>query len=181
MLIATVIGVVLGHFWPEAGIAMKPLGDGFIKLVRMIIAPVIFCTVVVGIAGAAGMKAVGKAGGLALVYFEVVTTLALVIGLIVVNVVAPGAGMNVDPATIDATSVAQYVSAGRTQSTTEIRARHHSHQRGGRLREGRGPAGAVVFLLFGFALRSLGCCGTPLFELLEKLSSACCSGSSGSS
>src|SRR5258708_38911865 len=97
---------------------MKPLGDAFIKLVRMIIAPIIFCTVVVGIAGAAGVKTVGKAGVLALIYFEVVTTLALVIGLIVVNVGQPGAGMNVDPASLDVNAVAQYVTAGQTQSAS---------------------------------------------------------------
>src|SRR5687768_18175910 len=87
VLAAIVIGVLLGHFSPEIGTAMKPLGDGFIKLIKMLIAPIIFCTVVVGIAGMEDMKKVGKTGGLALLYFEVVSTLALVIGLIVVNVV----------------------------------------------------------------------------------------------
>src|SRR5262245_49804258 len=118
VLVATVIGVAVGHYWPDAGVAMKPLGDGFIKLVRMIIAPVIFCTVVAGLAGSAGMKIIGKAGVLSLAYFEVVSTLALVIGLVVVNLVQPGAGMNVDAAAIDARSVAPYVSAGRAQSAT---------------------------------------------------------------
>jgi aerobic C4-dicarboxylate transport protein len=99
---------------------MKPLGDAFIKLVRMIIAPVVFCTVVVGIAGVGDVKAVGKAGILTLLYFEIVSTVALVIGLIVVNVVKPGAGMNVDPATLDAGAVAQYVTAGRGQSVTDF-------------------------------------------------------------
>ena len=102
VLIATVIGVALGHFFPAAGASMKPLGDAFIRLVRMIVAPVVFCTVVVGIAGVGDVKAVGKAGILTLIYFEIVSTIALVIGLIVVNVVKPGAGMNVDPATLDA-------------------------------------------------------------------------------
>src|SRR5206468_12920636 len=102
VLVATAIGVLVGHFWPDAGVAMKPLGDGFIRLVRMIVAPIIFCTVIVGIAGAGDMKTVGKAGLVALVYFEVVSTLALVIGVLVVNIARPGAGMNVDPARIDA-------------------------------------------------------------------------------
>ena len=97
VITAIVIGVLLGHFYPETGAAMKPLGDGFIKLIKMIIAPIIFCTVVVGIAGMEDMKKVGKTGGLALLYFEVVSTLALVVGLVIVNVVQPGAGMNVDP------------------------------------------------------------------------------------
>src|SRR4026209_2315397 len=102
VLTAIVIGVLLGVFYPSIGAQMKPLGDGFIKLIKMLIAPIIFCTVVLGIAGMEDMKKVGKTGGLALVYFEVVSTLALVLGLIVVNVVRPGAGMNIDPATLDA-------------------------------------------------------------------------------
>ena len=93
---AIIIGVLLGHFFPATGAAMKPLGDGFIKLIKMIIAPIIFCTVVIGIAGMEDMKKVGKTGGMALLYFEVVSTVALVIGLVMVNLVQPGAGMNVD-------------------------------------------------------------------------------------
>ena len=116
VLLATALGVIVGYYSPSAGVAMKPVGDGFIKLVRMIVAPIIFCTVVVGIAGAGDIKTVGKAGGVALVYFEAVSTLALIIGLLVVNIARPGAGMNVDAATIDATAVAQYATAGRTQT-----------------------------------------------------------------
>ena len=101
VITAIIIGVILGHFWPHVGEAMKPLGDGFIKLIKMIIAPIIFCTVVVGIAGMEDMKKVGKTGGLALLYFEIVSTIALIVGLVIVNVVQPGAGMNVDPATLD--------------------------------------------------------------------------------
>src|SRR5262249_52984747 len=120
VLIATAIGLAVGHVWPSAGAAMKPLADGFIKLVRMIVAPIVFCTVVGGIAGSSGVKAVGKAGILALVYFEIVTTIALVIGLVVVNVAKPGAGMNVDPASLDAGVVAQYVAAGKGSSGTAL-------------------------------------------------------------
>src|SRR5262245_19401713 len=116
VLVATATGIVVGHFWPDAGAAMKPLGDPFIKLVRMIVAPVIFCTVVAGIAGAAGAKTVGKAGVLALVYFEIVTTIALVLGLVAVNAIGPGSGMNVNAATLDAAAVAPYVNAGKGQS-----------------------------------------------------------------
>src|SRR5687767_8036295 len=97
VIVAIVIGVLLGHFYPETGAAMKPLGDGFIKLIKMVIAPIIFCTIVVGIAGMEDMKRVGKTGGYALLYFEVVSTIALLVGLLIVNVVQPGAGMNVDP------------------------------------------------------------------------------------
>ncbi|CNK68614.1 C4-dicarboxylate transporter DctA [Yersinia pseudotuberculosis] len=96
VLTAITIGVLLGHFYPEIGAQMKPLGDGFVKLIKMIIAPVIFCTVVTGIAGMESMKAVGRTGAIALLYFEIVSTLALLIGLVVVNVAQPGVGMNID-------------------------------------------------------------------------------------
>src|SRR6478609_1318046 len=89
VLAAVIIGVVVGHFWPQTGEAMKPLGDAFIKLIKMLIAPIIFCTVVLGIAGMEDMKKVGKTGGLALLYFEIVSTLALVVGLVIINLVQP--------------------------------------------------------------------------------------------
>ncbi len=108
VICAIVIGIVLGAVWPEVGEKMKPFGDGFIRLIKMIIAPVIFCTVVTGIAGMENMKKVGKTGGLALLYFEVVSTIALIIGLVIVNVVEPGSGMHVDPATLDQSAVSAY-------------------------------------------------------------------------
>jgi aerobic C4-dicarboxylate transport protein len=108
VLLAIVIGALLGHFAPDLGEAMKPLGDGFIRLIRMLIAPIIFCTVVMGIAGMDNMRHVGRVGLYALGYFEIVTTLALVLGLVLVNVLAPGAGMHVDPASLDASKVASY-------------------------------------------------------------------------
>jgi Na+/H+-dicarboxylate symporter len=90
VIVAIVIGILLGHFYPQTGVELKPLGDGFIKLIKMVIAPIIFCTVVSGIAGMQSMKSVGKTGGYALLYFEVVSSIALLIGLFVVNVVQPG-------------------------------------------------------------------------------------------
>src|SRR6266581_6430371 len=120
VLTAIIIGVLLGHFYPTVGESMKPLGDGFVKLIKMIIAPIIFCTVVIGIAGMESMKTVGKTGGLALIYFEVVSTIALIVGLIIVNVIQPGAGMNVDPATLDTKSVSAYTGPGKMQSTTDF-------------------------------------------------------------
>src|SRR5512143_3686624 len=90
VIVAIVVGVLLGHFYPETGTAMKPLGDAFIKLIKMIIAPIIFCTVVVGIAGMEDMKKVGKTGGLALLYFEIVSSSALLVGIVIVNTVQPG-------------------------------------------------------------------------------------------
>lgn len=114
------IGVLLGFFFPDIGASMKPLGDGFIKLIKMLIAPVIFCTVVIGIAGMEDMKKVGKVGGIALLYFEIVTTLALLVGLFLVNVLQPGAGMHVDPATLDVNSVSMYATAEKPQSTLDF-------------------------------------------------------------
>src|SRR4051794_5560946 len=99
VIVAIVIGVIIGHFWPEVGVALKPLGDAFVKLVKMIIAPVIFLTVVTGIAGMKDLKAAGGVAAKAFAYFISVSTLALFIGLVVANVVQPGAGMSVDPAT----------------------------------------------------------------------------------
>src|SRR5881296_126468 len=120
VIVAIVIGVALGHFYPETGAAMKPLGDGFIKLIKMMIAPIIFCTVVVGIAGMEDMKKVGKTGGLALLYFEVVSTIALIVGLVIINVIQPGGGMNVDPNTLDTKSIAAYTGPGKMQGTVDF-------------------------------------------------------------
>src|SRR5262245_56440485 len=108
VIMGILIGVLLGHFYPEAGAAMKPLGDGFIKLIKMMIVLIIFCTVVTGVVGMENMKVVGKIGGLAILYFEVVSTLVLVLGLVIVNVVRPGVGMNVNPATLDTNAMAAY-------------------------------------------------------------------------
>lgn len=113
VLVAITIGILLGHYYPETGVALKPLGDGFVKLIKMVIAPIIFCTVVSGIAGMQSMKSVGKTGGYALLYFEIVSTIALIIGLVVVNVVKPGAGMHIDVSTLNASSVAAYAAMRR--------------------------------------------------------------------
>ncbi|OLD47279.1 MAG: C4-dicarboxylate transporter DctA [Chloroflexi bacterium 13_1_40CM_2_68_14] len=170
VLVATVAGVIVGHFWPAAGVAMKPLGDAFIKLVRMIIAPIIFCTVVAGIAGAAGVKTVGKAGALALVYFEVVSTMALVIGLIIVNLVQPGAGMNVDPTSLDATAVAQYVTAGKAQTATAFLLDIIPTSVVDAFAKGDILQVLLFSILFGFALRAVGATAAPIVELVDKLS-----------
>jgi len=170
VLVATLVGVLVGHFWPAAGATMRPLGDAFIKLVRMIVAPIIFCTVVVGMAGAGDLKTVGKAGMVALVYFEVVTTLALVIGLVVVNVVQPGAGMNVDAARLDAAAVAQYEIAGRAQTASGFLLDLIPSSAVDAFARGDILQVLVVSVLFGFALRSVGATGRPVIDLLETLS-----------
>jgi len=115
VLFAIVCGVVLGHFFPEQGAALKPLGDAFIKLIKMLIAPIIFCTVVTGIAGMQDMKKIGRVGGKALLYFEVVSSFALVIGLLVVNIIKPGAGMNADVSTLDTSALGSYTGAAQSQ------------------------------------------------------------------
>src|SRR3979411_2731327 len=104
VLIAIMLGILIGYFWPDFGKALKPLGDGFIALIKMMIAPVIFCTVVHGISSMGDLKRVGRVGFKALIYFEVVSTIALAIGLIVGELLQPGAGFNIDPTSIDAKS-----------------------------------------------------------------------------
>lgn len=120
VLLAIAAGALLGHFYPQQAVALKPLGDGFIALVKMLIGPIVFCTVVLGIAGSGDMRKVGRVGARALIYFEVVSTLALVLGLIVVHVLKPGAGFHVDPASLDTTAVARYSQAASQQSTTDF-------------------------------------------------------------
>ena len=120
VLIAIVIGAAIGHFAPDLGVALKPLGDGFIRLIKMLIAPIIFCTVVLGIAGMDNLRHVGRVGLLAIGYFEIVTTLALVVGLVIVNLVAPGASMHVDPATLDASRIASYAGQAGKQSVVDF-------------------------------------------------------------
>ena len=126
VLVAMLIGIALGHFYPEAGVRMEPLGDAFIKAIRVLIAPIIFCTVVHGIASMADMAKVGRVALKALIYFEVLTTLALVIGLVAVNVFAPGAGMNVDLSHVDTASVATLSRANPEPHHRAVFARHHS-------------------------------------------------------
>jgi aerobic C4-dicarboxylate transport protein len=120
VLFAVFLGIVLGHFYPALGVDMKPLGDGFIKLIRMLIGPIIFCTVVTGIAGMQDLKKVGRVGGKALLYFELVSSFALLLGLLAAHVLHPGSGFNVDPASLDAKSIATYTTQAKGQSTVEF-------------------------------------------------------------
>lgn len=120
VLVAIVVGVLVGHFFPATGAKLKPLGDLFVRLIKMIIAPLVFCTVVVGIAGATDMKKAGRVGLKAILYFEAVSTLALVIGLVVVNLVRPGLGIHADPRSLDGKSVEQYAQAAKQHSMAEF-------------------------------------------------------------
>ncbi len=170
VIVAIVAGVLIGHFFPATGEAMKPLGDAFIKLIRMIIGPVIFCTVVLGIAGVEDMKKVGKTGGLALVYFEVVSTIALVIGLVIVNVAKPGAGMNVDPVTLDTEGIAHYTTAGKMQGTVEFLLDIIPDTIVGAFAQGQVLQVLLFSVLFGFALHKIGGRGTMIFDFVEAAS-----------
>src|SRR5690242_12572168 len=120
VLIGVAIGIILGYVRPQTAVAMKPLGDAFIRVISMIITLVIFCTIVTGIAGMGDLKKVGRIGGKALLYFEVVSTIALLIGLVIGNVVQPGAGFNANPASLNAAAVANYAGAAKTQTITDF-------------------------------------------------------------
>ena len=167
---AIIIGVLLGHFYPDSGTAMKPLGDGFIKLIKMIIAPIIFCTVVIGIAGMEDMKKVGKTGGLALLYFEIVSSIALVVGLIIVNFIGPGQGMNIDPTSLDTKSIAAFTGPGKMQTTTDFLLNVIPSSVVDAFAKGEILQVLLFSILFGFALHKFGGRGTLVFDLVEKLS-----------
>ncbi|CAH0648269.1 dicarboxylate/amino acid:cation symporter [Pseudomonas juntendi] len=168
VLVAITIGILLGHFYPETGVALKPFGDGFVKLIKMVIAPIIFCTVVSGIAGMQSMKSVGKTGGYALLYFEIVSTIALIIGLIVVNVVKPGAGMHIDVSTLNASSVAAYAAAGAQQTTVGFLLNVIPNTVVGAFANGDILQVLMFSVLFGFALHRLGSYGKPLLDMIDR-------------
>ena len=168
VLVAITIGILLGHFYPETGVALKPFGDGFVKLIKMVIAPIIFCTVVSGIAGMQSMKSVGKTGGYALLYFEIVSTVALIIGLVVVNVVKPGAGMHIDVSTLNASSVAAYAAAGAQQTTVGFLLNVIPNTVVGAFANGDILQVLMFSVLFGFALHRLGSYGKPVLDMIDR-------------
>lgn len=171
VLVGIVSGIALGHFAPETGVAMKPLGDGFIKLIKMIIAPVLFCTIVTGIAGMRSMQSVGRVGLKALIYFEVMTTLALVIGLTTANVLKPGAGMNIDPESLDASAVAQYTQKATTQGgTTDFILGIIPDTFMSAFSKGDILQVVLVSLLFAAGLLAVGPKGEGLYNLIKQLS-----------
>ena len=172
VVFAMTIAVALGYFRPATAIAMKPLGDAFIRLISMIITLIIFCTVVSGIAGMESMKKVGRVGGLALLYFEIVSTLALLIGLIVGNVVRPGSAFNVNPATLDAKAVADYAGQAKAQSVTDFLMHIIPTTVVDAFAKGDILEVLLVSVLFGFALAALGSRCKPLVELFDALSAA---------
>ncbi|WP_332876998.1 dicarboxylate/amino acid:cation symporter [Massilia sp. S19_KUP03_FR1] len=170
VLFAIVAGVLLGIFEPAYATAMKPLGDGFIKLIKMIIAPVIFCTVVAGIAGMQDMKKVGRVGGKALLYFEVVSTIALAIGLLVANLVKPGAGFNADLSKLDVSALAQYTSKVHDQTTVGFLMNIIPTTFVDAFAKGDILQVLLIAILFGAALSMLGERGRPVTNLINEIS-----------
>jgi len=170
VLTAIIFGVLLGYFYPQLGEQMKPLGDGIIKLIKMLIAPIIFCTVVHGIASMEDMKKVGRVGLKALIYFEGVTTLALLVGLVVVNVLQPGVGMNVDAKTIDTKSIQVYTTKAGQQSTVEFLMHIIPNTVVGAFAEGEILQVLFFAILFAFALFMLGERGKPVLNFIDIIS-----------
>jgi aerobic C4-dicarboxylate transport protein len=172
VLFAIACGVLLGHLWPDTGASMKPLGDAFIKLIKMIIAPIIFCTVVTGIAGMEDMKKIGRVGGKALLYFEVVSSIALVIGLIVVNTLKPGVGMNVDPTSLDTKQLASYTVAAKSQSVADFLMNVIPSTVVDAFAKGEILQVLLFSVLFGFALASAGERGREVVRFIDKVTHA---------
>jgi aerobic C4-dicarboxylate transport protein len=170
VLLAIGLGVLLGHFYPEMGAKMKPLGDGFIKLIKMLIAPVIFCTVVTGIAGVEDMKKVGKTGGLALIYFEIMSTVSLVLGLVIVNILKPGSGLNANPETLDTGPLKDYTGPGKLQSATDFALNVIPSQFADAFAKGEILQVLLIAILFGFAIQQLGSRSAVLMSFIESFS-----------
>ena len=167
VIFAIIVGILLGHFFPEFGESLKPLGDAFIKLVKMIIAPVIFLTVVTGIAGMNDMKSVGRVAGKAMLYFLTFSTLALVVGMVIANIIQPGAGLNIDPSTLQSTKVSEYVSKAQESSMIAFFMNIIPTTVLSPLTEGNILQVLFVSVLFGVALASVGERGKPITDLLQ--------------
>jgi aerobic C4-dicarboxylate transport protein len=169
VLTAITFGILLGHFYPETAITMKPLGDGFIKLIKMIIAPIIFCTVVNGIAGVQDMSKIGRVGVKALLYFEVVSTLALIIGLIVVHIIRPGEGMNVDVSTLDIKNLSAYTDSIKNHNAVEFLLNVIPTSVVDAFAKGEILQVLLFSLLFGFSLAAMKETGVEVVTFINKL------------
>ena len=169
VIAAIILGVAIGHFQPETGAALKPLGDGFIKLVKMVIAPVVFLSVVSGIAGMRSVGGVGRVAGKAFGYFLIVSTGALVIGLLVANIVQPGGGLAIDPATLDGAAVADYVSKAHDTSIVGFLTDIIPTTLFSALTEGSVLQTLFVAILFGIALSLVGEVGAPVLDMVNRL------------
>ncbi|MGC9967141.1 MAG: dicarboxylate/amino acid:cation symporter [Syntrophobacteraceae bacterium] len=163
-----VIGVAAGSLFPGTAEALKPLGDSFIKLIKMMIAPIIFCTVVIGIAKMGHMRDVGRVGIKALIYFEAMSTIALIIGLVVVNVLRPGAGINADPATLDTTAISSYATAAQIHTTGEFFLNIIPSTVFDAFAKGEILQVLLFSILFGIALNGVGARGQAVFKFLDE-------------
>jgi aerobic C4-dicarboxylate transport protein len=172
VLVAIALGIILGHYAPSVGEQMKPLGDTFIKLIKMLIAPIIFCTVVSGIASMQNLKRIGRVGLKAIFYFEVLTTLALIIGLIGVNLLKPGVGMHINPASLDATAIAGYAKAAHDQSVVGFLTHIIPSTVFGAFTEGDILQVLFISVLFAFALQLMGDVGKPLLSIIDLIANA---------
>lgn len=169
VIIAIIFGILLGHFYPDVGESFKPLGDGFIKIVKMIIAPVIFLTVVTGIAGMNNMKAVGKVAGKSMIYFLTFSTIALVIGLITANIIRPGDGLNISPESLDSSRVEMYVAQAHSSSLVDFLMNIIPDTIVSPLVNGNILQVLFVSVIFGLALASIGSQGEPVLKFLQHL------------
>jgi aerobic C4-dicarboxylate transport protein len=167
VLIAVALGILLGHFYPSAGAAMKPLGDNFLKLIKLMVAPLIFCTVVHGIASMRDVKAIGRVGLKSFIYFELMTTLALAIGLIAVNMLKPGVGMHIDPKSLDASAIAAYTKAAHEQSVVGYLSHIIPSTVFGAFAEGDLLQVLFISINFAFGLQMLGERGKPLLSVID--------------
>ncbi|HEX4642097.1 MAG TPA: dicarboxylate/amino acid:cation symporter [Candidatus Acidoferrales bacterium] len=172
VLIGVGLAIIFGHLKPESAIKMKPLGDGFIRLITMVITVIIFCTVVTGIAGMENLKKVGRIGGKALLYFEIVSTLALFTGMLIGNIAQPGSGFNVNPATLDAKSVADYAGAAKQQSVADFLMNIIPTTMVDAFAKGNILQVLFVAILFGFALSIVGPKCRPVVELFDAMTHA---------
>jgi aerobic C4-dicarboxylate transport protein len=172
VLAAIILGVILGHYSPGLGEQMKPLGDTFIKLIKMLIAPIIFCTVVSGIASMQDLKRIGRIGFKSLVYFEVLTTLALIVGLVGVNLLKPGVGMHIDPGTLDASAISGYAKAAHDQSVVGFLTHIVPSTVFGAFAEGDILQVLFISVLFAFGLQLLGDAGKPLLDTIDLVAKA---------
>jgi len=168
IILAIIIGIVLGVWVPDFAVQLKPLSDGFIKLIKMMITPIIFCTIVTGIAGMQNMKTAGRVGLKAIIYFEIVTTLALIIGLLIVNVVQPGNGMHVNPAALDTSGVQNYIQQSKSTGFVDFLLHIIPDTLIGAFAEGNILQVLFFAILFGFALSTIGNKAQPVLKVFES-------------
>jgi len=172
VIIAIILGILLGKFYPSIAVELKPLGDGFIRLIKMMIAPIIFCTIVTGIAGMQDTKKVGRVGLKAILYFEIVTSIALIIGLVVINILKPGANMHINPSTLDAKSVETYITESKNHNVTDFILNIIPENIVNAISNSSLLQVLFFSVLLGFALSKMGAKATPLMKGIQSFETA---------